>query len=74
MPIDKYLYLRKAAEVEEIVSRIQIISDINAAFSGNNDRLVDLQKIYTEIIGYDVNWKSDYNWEDKLKHYASVQK
>lgn len=70
MPIDKYLYIRKAAEIEEIVGRIQFISDINAAFSGNKDKMTDLQKLYTQAMGFDaLNWQADPNWEEELKKF-----
>lgn len=74
MPIDKYMYIRKAAEVEEIIFRMQMISDMNAAFAGAKDKLTELHKTYTEIMGFDVKWEADPNWEDKLRYYASVQK
>ena len=69
MPIDKYIYIRKAAEVEEISERIKMISDINAAFSGSAERLKDLQKLYTKIMGFEVKWEADPNWEDRLRAY-----
>lgn len=69
MPIDKYLYIRKAAEVEEISNRVQLISDINAAFTGSKERLSSLQKLYTKIMGFEVKWEADPNWEDKLRAY-----
>lgn len=69
MPIDKYLYIRKAAEIEEIVGRIQFISDVNAAFSGNKDKMVELQKLYTEAMNFEMEWQADPNWEEKLRSY-----
>ena len=69
MPIDKYLYIRKAAEVEEIIYRSQVISDINAAFSGPENKLKNLQKLYTEIMGFEIHWEGDPDWEEKLKAY-----
>jgi hypothetical protein len=70
MPIDKYMVLRKAAEVEEIASRMQIISDINAAFSGNSEKILDLNKKYTELMGFEIEWKATEGWESKLAKYA----
>lgn len=69
MPLDKYMYIRKAAEVEEICNRIQMISDINAAFSGSIERIKNLQKLYTEIMGFEIKWEADPNWEDRLRQY-----
>ena len=74
MPIDKYMYIRKAAEIEEIASRMQIISDINAAFNGPRDRMIELHRVYTELMGFNIEWRADLNWEDKLRQYASIQK
>lgn len=68
------MYIRKAAEIEEIASRMQIISDINAAFNGPKDRMTELHRIYTELMGFDIEWKADPNWEDRLRQYASIQK
>ena len=70
MPIDKYLVIRKAAEVEEITNRITLISDMNAAFSGSKDKLEKLQSMYTELMGFDVKWEADPNWEDRLRQFA----
>jgi len=67
MPIDRYLYIRKAAEVEEISNRIQMISDINAAFSGSNERLEKLQRLYIEVMGFEIPCEADKNWEERLK-------
>lgn len=72
MPIDKYLVIRKAAEVEEIIHRITLISDMNAAFFGSTDRVKDLQKTYTQLMGYEevIKWEADKDWEIKLSKYA----
>lgn len=44
-----------------------MISDINAAFSGSNDRLEKLQRLYIEIMGFEIPCESDKNWEERLK-------
>lgn len=69
MPIDKYLYLRKAAEIEEISNRIQMVSDINAAFSGTKEKLERLQKLYIETMGFEIPCEPDVGWEDHLRIY-----
>jgi len=69
MPIDKYLYIRKAAEIEEISTRIQLISDINAAFSGSDQKMNSLQNAYSKAMGFELEWKADFNWEEKLKKW-----
>lgn len=69
MPIDKYLYLRKAAEIEEISNRMQMISDINAAFSGSKERLDSLQKLYIEIMGFEIPCEPDRDWEERIRIY-----
>jgi hypothetical protein len=74
MPIDRYLYIRKAAEIEEIELRIRTISDINAAFHGSGETLTKLQQIRTNLLGVEVKWEPDKDWEEKVKHYASIQK
>jgi hypothetical protein len=73
IPIDKYLILRKAAEIEEIAHRRVVISDLNAAFSGNKEATDALLKAYHELTeGEEMlrNDKSDHDWEKKLGKFA----
>lgn len=73
MPIDRYIILRKAAELEDITQRLMRISDVSAAFSGSNEHVDNLRRILTEIEGLgeeDFHWKSEPNWQDKMKRFA----
>jgi hypothetical protein len=70
MPIDKYLVLRKAVEMDEITRRLTVISDINAAFSGNKKYMQKLEKIFYELSGQkDVTWEADKNWKKRLLRF-----
>lgn len=71
MPVDKYMVIRKAAEIEEISLRLRLISDINAAFSGNENHINNLQKLHSQLVGIDdfVSWDSDPNWKQKLSKW-----
>lgn len=73
MPIDKYIVLRKAAQIDEIMARLDMISDINAAFSGNKEYIEDLRKRFNSLTGngsiVGLNDKKDPNWKEKLLKY-----
>lgn len=70
MPYLKYVALRKAAEMEGISNRITMISDINAAFSGNEAHVKRLENIYNTLTGLDrITWEKDINWEKKLSRF-----
>lgn len=74
MPIKKYLILRKAAEIEEIMRRMTMISDINAAFSGREDYIKKLRENYHKAIGdtilhQSLQQKADKDWKERLKKY-----
>lgn len=72
MPISKYLVIRKAAEIEEVRSRLTMISDINAAFSGSDEYIKKLLFLFNQIKGLDkeenINPK-DKDWENRLAKY-----
>ena len=73
MPIDRYIILRKAAELEDITQRLMRISDISAAFSGSMDHVNNLRKVLAEIEGLgedDFHWKSEPNWQDTARRFA----
>ncbi|MDY0313756.1 MAG: hypothetical protein RBR32_01635 [Bacteroidales bacterium] len=74
MPIDKYLIIRKAAELEEISYRMMMISDGNAAFLGNEKHVKNLRKTYDQLMGkYKVKEqlkaKKDPDWKERLMKY-----
>lgn len=71
MPIDKYLLIRKAAEIEEISERLQLISDIGAAFSGNKEHFDKLKKLYDNLSGSGliIIKKPDSNWEERMGRF-----
>ena len=71
MPFLKYLIIKRAAEIDELESRLALISDINAAFSGNEDHVKLLQKILVSLKGYEEQKevKIDKDWEDRLRKY-----
>jgi predicted sulfurtransferase len=70
MPYVKYIALRKAAEMEGISNRITLISDINAAFSGNKEHMQKLEKVYNALTGLDrIKWQKDVDWEKRLSRF-----
>lgn len=72
MPYMKYLIIRKAAEIDEVESRLTLISDVNAAFSGNEDYIKMLKKLLKELKGHDIieeNVKPTMNWVERLERF-----
>lgn len=71
MPIDKYMVLKKAAEIDELATRLQLISDINAAFSGNKKYTEKLFKDFDKIVGNDivVKWEKDKDAKERLMRW-----
>ena len=71
MPIDKYMVIREAAEVEEIRQRLVYISDTSAAFSGSKEHVNKLLKDYNMIMGYqEISFApADENWKERLMKY-----
>lgn len=49
MSFDRYLLLRKAAEIEQLNQRISDLSDLFAAFSGNGKHMNKLIQTLTKI-------------------------
>jgi hypothetical protein len=71
MPLRKYLIVKRAAEINEIELRMQTISDINSAFSGNNDHINNLMKIRSLIVGHDqINWAKDKDASERMRRWA----
>ena len=69
LPLDKYIVVKRAAEIEEISQRLKLISDVNAAFFGGGDHTKKLQQLYDKLMGHDVSWENDPKWAEKLKKY-----
>jgi len=70
MPIDKYLILRKAVEMEEITRRLTVISDVNAAFSGNKKHMQNLERGFQKLIGQEeIKWEKTPNWKERLNRF-----
>jgi len=69
MPIDKFNILKRAAEINEINSRLALISDFHAAFSGDNEHPRSLEKIVKSIEGNLIFWESDPNWEERINRF-----
>lgn len=72
MPVDKYLIIKKAAEIEEVKSRLTMISDINAAFSGSTEYVKKLYFLLNQLTTLDreenINPKSE-NWKEILNKF-----
>jgi hypothetical protein len=73
MPIDKYIVIRKAAEIDEIICRLNMITDINAAFSGNKTHVKELEQKFHKLIGQKEDLilgnKKDPDWAKRLQKY-----
>lgn len=71
MPLKQYILVKKAAEINEVEERIQTISDINAAFSGSNDRISQLQKLRSRLMGFqDIKWNKDPDAKQRMMKWA----
>jgi hypothetical protein len=73
MAIDKYLVIRKAAEIDEIIRRLDMISDVNAAFSGNKDHTKGLEKRFHRLVGNNqetnLDTPKDNDWVKRLSRF-----
>lgn len=69
MPVDKLKVLKKAAEINEINSRLALISDVHAAFCANNDHINMLKKVLTQLEGPKIIWEADPDWEERLRKW-----
>jgi hypothetical protein len=77
MPFDKYLIIKKAAEIDELMNRLNLITDINAAFSGGKEHVKQLESKLNVLLSIGpsdsdpilhLNPK-DPNWKTKLLKY-----
>lgn len=71
MSLRQYIITKKAAEINEIEDRLQTISDINAAFSGNNERINQLQKLHGILVGHTgIKWHKDTDAKQRMMRWA----
>jgi len=73
MPIDKYIAVRKSAEIDELICRLNLITDINAAFNGNEKHIKSLTDRFNMLLGNrndpSLNSPKDPKWAEKLRKY-----
>lgn len=71
----QYKIIRKAAEIEEIRERLMLITDMNAAFSGNKTHMTSLEKRFQEtqknIVAMEAleNTVPDSDWKTRLARF-----
>lgn len=78
MPLKQYIILKRAVEIEAIVSRRLKIYDLNRAFHGPEQLFRQLEKeMLTLLHGSsdkakmvsNISWKKDSDWKSRLQKF-----
>jgi hypothetical protein len=51
------------------MERLQLISDVSAAFSGGKEHYEDLKRGYDQLNGTLIKWEADPDYIERLKRF-----